>query len=321
MQNTAFLFPGQGSQSAGMLAELSAEFPVVQQTFAEASDVLGYDLWALTQSQGDQRLNQTQYTQPALLAAGTAAWRAWCSVSAARPQRLAGHSLGEYTALVCAEALGFTDAIKLVALRGQLMQQAVPQGQGGMAAVIGMDDQQVIDLCAAVTNQQDDSGWLVSAANFNSPGQVVIAGQQAAVKQAIEQAKASGARMAKLLPVSVPSHCGLMQPAAEQLQEEMVALNWQSPTIPVVHNVDADTHTDIGELQQVLAAQLYQPVRWTDSVLALQSSGVENYAECGPGKVLAGLVKRIGNGRSAPMYSLSQPESLRELAALDQAPE
>lgn len=321
MQNTAFLFPGQGSQSNGMLAELSTQFPVVQETFAEASDVLGYDLWALTQAEGDQRLNQTEYTQPALLAAGSAVWRVWCSISEARPQQLAGHSLGEYTALVCAEALGFTDAIKLVALRGRLMQQAVPQGQGGMAAVIGMDDQQVIDLCAEVTKQQDDQGWLVSAANFNSPGQVVIAGQQAAVKQAIEQAKAAGARMAKLLPVSVPSHCGLMQSAAEQLHQQMLALSWQSPKIPVIHNVDAKAHSDIAELQQVLAAQLYRPVRWTDSVLALQASGIENYAECGPGKVLAGLVKRIGNGRSAPMYLLAQPESMRELAAADTAPE
>lgn len=315
MQNTAFLFPGQGSQSTGMLAELAAEFPVVQQTFTEASDALGYDLWALTQQDGDERLNQTEYTQPALLAAGTATWRAWCSVSDARPQQLAGHSLGEYTALVCAEALGFSDAIKLVALRGQLMQQAVPQGQGAMAAIIGMDDQVVIDLCAQVTNQQNDSGWLVSAANFNSPGQVVIAGQQAAVNQAVEQAQAAGARMAKLLAVSVPSHCGLMKSAAEKLHQAMLELSWQPPKIPVIHNADAQTHSDVADLQQALAAQLHQPVRWTDSVLTLQASGIENYAECGPGKVLAGLVKRIGNARAAPMYSLAQPDSLRELAA------
>lgn len=311
MNNTAFLFPGQGSQSVGMLAELTAEFPQIQDTFAEAGDALGYDLWTLTQEDPDERLNVTEYTQPALLAAGVAVWRAWCSLSDARPGVMAGHSLGEYTALVCAGALNFDAAVRLVALRGRLMQQAVPEGEGAMAAILGLDDQQVLDLCAQVTSGSDG---LVSAANFNSPGQVVIAGSAGAVEQAIEQAQAAGARRAQKLPVSVPSHCALMQPAAEQLQQAMLDLEWREPVIAVVHNVDADIHPDVSGLQQALAAQLYQPVRWTDCVLALQQRGVESYAECGPGKVLAGLVKRIGNGRGAPMYGLAQPDGLRELA-------
>ncbi len=315
MQNTAFLFPGQGSQSVGMLAELAAAYPQVQQSFAEASDVLGYDLWELTQQDPNDRLNTTEYTQPALLTAGVAAWRAWCSLSEARPRLLAGHSLGEYTALVCGGALGFADAVRLVALRGQLMQQAVPQGKGGMAAVLGLDDQQVIGLCEQVTALKDDDDWLVSAANFNSPGQVVVAGQADAVNQLIEQAREAGARRAQALPVSVPSHCELMRPAAKQLQQAMLEYAWQLPQIPIVQNVDAVIHHDVDEMQRALAAQLYQPVRWTDSVLALQTAGIESYAECGPGKVLAGLVKRIGNGRGAPMFGLAQPGGLQELAA------
>ncbi len=315
MQNTAFLFPGQGSQSVGMLADLAEQFPEVRDSFAEASSVLGYDLWTLTQQDPDGQLNVTEYTQPALLTAGVAVWRAWCSQSENRPRLLAGHSLGEYTALVCAGSIDFADAVGLVALRGRLMQQAVPEGRGGMAAILGLDDEQVIGLCEQVSGENDDSGWLVSAANFNAPGQVVVAGQSEAVGQLTEKAREAGARRAQILPVSVPSHCELMRPAAEQLHQAMLGIDWRVPQIPVVHNVDAGTHEDITEMQQALAAQLYRPVRWTDSVLALQSAGIDAYAECGPGKVLAGLIKRIGNGRGAPMSALAQPDVLQELAA------
>lgn len=314
-QKTAFLFPGQGSQSVGMLADLATHYPLVQQTFSEASDALDYDLWALVQDETDGRLNQTEFTQPALLSAGVACWRVWCSLSDERPEQFAGHSLGEYTALVCAGAIGFADAVKLVSLRGQLMQQAVPQGQGAMAAILGLDDQQVIDLCESITGQQPGTESLVSAANFNSPGQVVIAGQSAAIELAIVQAKEAGARRAQALSVSVPSHCLLMKPAAEKLHQAMSALEWQLPNIPVIQNVDADVHHDIDGIQQALASQLYQPVRWTQCVLRLQSAGVERYAECGPGKVLAGLVKRIGNARGAPIILLGGVDGLAQLAA------
>ncbi len=315
MHNTAFLFPGQGSQSLGMLADLAAVYPLVQTTFAEASTTLGYDLWELTQHDPEQRLNRTEYTQPALLTAGVACWRVWCSLSEQRPVAMAGHSLGEYTALVCAGALSFSAAVSLVALRGRLMQQAVPQGRGAMAAILGLEDDQVIELCARISAVNEAADWLVSAANFNAPGQVVIAGQAEAVAAAVTAASDAGARRAQLLPVSVPSHCALMQPAAEQLRIAMARLAWQPPRITVIHNVDARARQHGHELQQALAAQLYQPVRWTDCVLALQASGVDSFAECGPGRVLAGLVKRIGNGRDAPMYSLSQADGMQALAS------
>jgi len=284
----AFVFPGQGSQSVTMLAELSETFPQVQQTFAEASEALGYDLWALIQNGPEADLNQTDKTQPAMLAAGIAVWRCWEAVSGYKPAYMAGHSLGEYTALVAAQALDFQTAIKLVEKRGQLMQQAVPAGEGAMAAILGLDD----DIVKAVCQQASDAG-VVEAVNFNSPGQVVIAGAKAAVDKAVELATEKGAKRALLLPVSVPSHCALMRPAAEQLLAELESVTIQAPQIPVIHNASVTATSDPAEIRQLLAQQLYSPVRWVETVEWLAAQGVDTLVECGPGKVLAGLSKRI----------------------------
>ncbi|THK41252.1 ACP S-malonyltransferase [Methylophaga sp. SB9B] len=296
--HSAFVFPGQGSQSVSMLAELSESFPHVQETFAEASDALGYDLWALVQNGPETELNQTDKTQPAMLAAGIAVWRCWQAVSNYKPAYFAGHSLGEYTALVAAEALDFKTAIKLVEKRGQLMQQAVPAGEGAMAAILGLDD----DVVKAVCQQASVEG-IVEAVNFNSPGQVVIAGSKAAVDKAVEIATETGAKRALLLPVSVPSHCALMRSAAEELSKELESVSIQAPQIPVIHNTSVKATTDPDEIRQLLAQQLYNPVRWVETVEWLAAQGVDSLVECGPGKVLAGLSKRIDKSLQAlPVY-------------------
>ena len=284
----AFVFPGQGSQSVGMLAQLAETYPVVKATFAEASAVLGFDLWDLVANGPDTELNKTQNTQPAMLAAGVAVWRVWCEQSSVRPAFMAGHSLGEYTALVCSGAMAFTDAIRLVAERGRLMQEAVPAGVGAMAAIIGLDDQQVVEGCAEAAN-----GQIVAAANYNAPGQVVIAGETAAVERAMEILKAKGAKRALPLPVSVPSHCLLMQTAAEQLDQVLQTLEVQKPEVTLIHNADVQSHPQADALRLALKQQLFMPVRWVECVSAMQAQGVTQFVECGPGKVLLGLNKRI----------------------------
>lgn len=298
----AFVFPGQGSQSLGMLAEHGAQQKLVLDTFAEASDALGYDLWALTQNGPEENLNQTDKTQPAILAASIALWRLWLAESGARPAFVAGHSLGEYSALVAAGSLGFADAVKLVERRGQLMQQAVPAGQGGMAAILGLEDADVLASCAEAAQ-----GDVVSAVNFNAPGQVVIAGSAAAVERAIEACKARGAKRAMPLPVSVPSHCALMRPAAEQFAESVTAINWQAPQIALVQNVSAAVVDDLDVLKRDLLAQLYNPVRWVESIVRLSESGVTSLVECGPGKVLSGLNKRCVKGINT--HNLDTPDA------------
>ncbi|KAF1071643.1 MAG: Malonyl CoA-acyl carrier protein transacylase [Pseudomonas citronellolis] len=287
----AFVFPGQGSQSLGMLAELGTQHAIVRETFAEASEALGYDLWALVQQGPEERLNQTDKTQPAILAASIALWRLWQSEQGAQPAFVAGHSLGEYSALVAAGSLPFATAVKLVERRGQLMQEAVPAGTGGMAAILGLEDADVLAACAEAAQ-----GEVVSAVNFNAPGQVVIAGAAAAVERAIEACKARGAKRAVALPVSVPSHCALMKPAAERFAEAVEAIDWQLPAIALVQNVSAAVPADLAVLKRDLLAQLYSPVRWVESVQWLAAQGVTDLVECGPGKVLAGLNKRCAKG-------------------------
>ncbi|HSC82055.1 MAG TPA: ACP S-malonyltransferase [Pseudomonas sp.] len=298
----AFVFPGQGSQSLGMLAEIGAQQPLICETFGEASDALGYDLWALIQQGPEEQLNQTDKTQPAILAASIALWRLWLAEGGKRPAFVAGHSLGEYSALVAAGSIGFAEAIKLVERRGQLMQQAVPAGQGGMAAILGLEDADVLAACAEAAN-----GEVVSAVNFNAPGQVVIAGGAAAVERAIEACKARGAKRAMPLPVSVPSHCALMRPAAEQFAEAVAALAWQAPQIALVQNVSAAVPADLDTLKRDLLAQLYSPVRWVETVQFLAAQGVTELIEPGPGKVLAGLNKRCVKGINT--HSLETPDA------------
>lgn len=287
----AFVFPGQGSQSLGMLAELGAQHAIVRETFAESSAALGYDLWALVQEGPEERLNQTDKTQPAILTASIALWRLWLAEGGVQPAYVAGHSLGEYSALVAAGSLAFADAVKLVERRGQLMQEAVPAGTGGMAAILGLEDADVLAACAEAAQ-----GEVVSAVNFNAPGQVVIAGAAKAVERAIEACKTRGAKRAVALPVSVPSHCELMRPAAERFAEAVEAVQWQMPQIALVQNVTAQVPADLASLKRDLLAQLYSPVRWVESVQLLAEKGVTDLVECGPGKVLAGLNKRCAKG-------------------------
>lgn len=284
----AFVFPGQGSQSIGMLDQLATEYPLVQETFAEASEVLGYDLWDLVTSGPEAALNQTERTQPAMLAAGIAVWRVWQSLTNIQPDYLAGHSLGEYSALVASGALSFANAIKLVELRGQYMQQAVPEGQGAMAAILGLDDDAVKMICEQAAGDE-----VVEAVNFNSPGQVVIAGNVAAVTKATVLAKEQGAKRALMLPVSVPSHCALMKPAADMLSEALADMPVNETRMPVIHNVSVTPAQDEAGIKTSLAQQLYNPVRWVETVQWLSNQGVDKVVECGPGKVLAGLTKRI----------------------------
>ncbi|WP_426111542.1 ACP S-malonyltransferase [Pseudomonas sp. DSP3-2-2] len=298
----AFVFPGQGSQSLGMLAELAAQYPLIQETFAEASQALGYDLWVLTQQGPETELNQTDKTQPAILTASIALWRLWLAEGGARPAFVAGHSLGEYSALVAAGSLSLGDAVKLVERRGQLMQEAVPAGQGAMAAILGLEDADVLAACAEAAQ-----GDVVSAVNFNSPGQVVIAGSTAAVQRAMELCKTRGAKRALPLPVSVPSHCELMRPAAERFAESVEAIDWQAPQIPLVQNVSAAVVSDLDTLKSDLLQQLYKPVRWVESIQALAANGAVELVECGPGKVLAGLNKRCADGVTT--HNLNTPDA------------
>lgn len=291
----AFVFPGQGSQSLGMLAELATRFSSVRASFDEASAGCGLDLWSLSQDGPESELNRTEVTQPALLAAGVAVYRVWSQeLNGTLPAALAGHSLGEYTALVCAGALTLADAAALVHERGRLMQAAVPQGVGAMAAILAADDALIAQACNDAAQEQ-----IVSSANFNSPGQTVIAGNAQAVERAIALLAERGVRKAIRLPVSVPSHCALMKPAAEALQHYMSTLNWSQPSLPVIQNADALSHASIDSIQQALVRQLYLPVRWTECVQALAQRGVTRIGECGPGKVLAGLVKRIDKSLDA----------------------
>ncbi len=298
----AFVFPGQGSQSVGMLAELAQQQPLIQHTFSEASDALGYDLWALTQQGPEESLNQTDKTQPAILTASIALWRLWQAEAAVQPAFVAGHSLGEYSALVAAGSLSLADAVRLVERRGQLMRQAVPAGQGGMAAILGLEDADVLAACA-----EAEQGEVVSAVNFNAPGQVVIAGSANAVARAIEACKARGAKRAMALPVSVPSHCALMRPAAEQFAASIESLNWQMPSMALVQNVSAAVAIDLEGLKRDLLAQLYSPVRWVETIQCLAEQGVTELVECGPGKVLSGLNKRCVKGVNT--HNLETPDA------------
>jgi [acyl-carrier-protein] S-malonyltransferase len=286
--NLAFVFPGQGSQSLGMLAELASEFSVVGESFAEASAGAGVDLWALSQNGPEDSLNRTENTQPALLAAGIAVWRVWQELGGSMPAVVAGHSLGEYAALVCAGTLTLSDAAGLVAERGRLMQAAVPQGVGAMAAILGGDDAQIAEVCAEVAN-----GEVVAPANYNAPGQLVIAGNTDAVDRAIARLAELGVKKAVKLAVSVPSHCMLMRDAADKLAAKFETISWSLPKIPVIQNAEAKSYGSVEDIRGALARQLYMPVRWTESVHALGARGVSRVAECGPGKVLTGLLKRI----------------------------
>jgi [acyl-carrier-protein] S-malonyltransferase len=301
----AFVFPGQGSQSVGMMQGFDA-LPVVRQTFEEAGDVLKLDLWQMVTTGPVETINQTINTQPVMLTAGVAVYRAWQEMGGNPPEFMAGHSLGEYTALVAAGALSFADALPLVRYRAQVMQEAVAEGVGGMAAILGLDDDAVRAVCAEAAQ-----GDVVEAVNFNSPGQVVIAGSKAAVERGMELAKAKGAKRALPLPVSVPSHCSLMKPAAEKLAIYLQSVTMQAPQVPVLHNADVRSYSGATEIKDALVRQLYMPVRWVETVQALAAAGVTHVAECGPGKVLAGLNKRI----VADLQGLA----LTDAAALEQA--
>jgi [acyl-carrier-protein] S-malonyltransferase len=285
----AFIFPGQGAQSVGMLTGLAAEHPEVESTFRAASEILGYDLWDLVQNGPEEKLNLTQYTQPAMLVAGVSVWLVWNKLADILPGWLAGHSLGEYTALVCADAIKFDDAVRLVAERGRLMQEVARPDVGAMAAILGISDSQVVNAC----NQASNESEVVIPANFNAPGQIVIAGDRAAVMRAIELAKAAGAKRAVLLPVSVPSHCPLMKPAAEKFGHFLARCDVEMPSVAVVHNVDVAMHPSPEVIRATLEKQLYSSVRWADSITFMFQQGVSRFVECGPGRVLAGLNKRI----------------------------
>lgn len=300
----AFVFPGQGSQSVGMLAAYG-DAPAIHQTLQEASAALGVDLAAMLVNGPAEELNKTVNTQPVMLAAGVAVWRLWQAQGGRDPAFMAGHSLGEYTALVCAGALDFAAAIRLVRLRAEAMQSAVPEGVGGMAAILGLDDAAVVAVCAEAAQ-----GEVLEAVNFNSPGQVVIAGHKAAVDRGCALAKEKGAKRALPLPVSVPSHCALMQPAAEKLRAAMAEITIKTPTVPVIHNADVAAHRDPAAIRDALARQLYSPVRWVESMHFLAAQGVTLIAECGPGKVLAGLNKRTLE--SVPTVALADAAALAD---------
>jgi len=304
----AFVFPGQGSQSVGMLNALAAEQPLVKHTFNEASAALGYDLWAVVEQGPAEKLNQTTVTQPAMLVAGVAVYRVWEKLGGTKPAMMAGHSLGEYSALTCAGAIGFADAVKLVADRGQYMQEAVPAGQGAMAAILGLDDSAVIALC-----QEAGNGDVLEAVNFNSPGQVVIAGSARAVERAVVLAKEKGAKRALPLPVSVPSHCALMRPAAERLRQRLAGIEIAPPGIPVVHNFHVQGERSADGIREALVRQVESPVRWVETVKKLEAEGATRILECGPGKVLTGLNKRIAT--SAECGSISDTKSIAEALA------
>ncbi len=303
---TAFVFPGQGSQKVGMLADAHAAFAAVRSTFAEASDALGYDMWDLIQNGEQEALNLTATTQPVLLTSSVALWRAWLEQGGATPGVMAGHSLGEFSALVCAGALGFADAVKLVRQRGEFMQSAVPVGEGSMAAIIGVDDDKIVAICAEVVAAGEGE---VAAVNFNSPGQVVIAGHTGAVDAAIARLKEAGAKRAMPLPVSAPFHTSLMKPAGERLAEAIATIDIASPEVPVIHNVHCQSENDPEKIRALLVEQIYSPVQWTGCVQAIVGRGVSDVVECGPGKVLSGLNRRID--KSLASYSLEDPDSLQ----------
>ena len=284
----AFVFPGQGSQSVGMLAQLAKTHPEVEATYEEASDAIDYDLWNLVQNGPDSELMLTERTQPAMLAAGVAVWRVWCRLGGRRPKVMAGHSLGEYTALVCAESIAFHEAVRLVADRGRFMQDAVPRGRGAIAAIIGLNDQQVASICESAA----DVG-IVSAVNFNAPTQVVIAGHTEAVDRAVALGKESGAKRAVILPMSVPAHSPLMESVADRFRERLAEVAISPPATPVIHNVDLSRRTEPDEVREVLARQLYSPVRWADTIRQIAKDGISTVIECGPGKVLSALTRRI----------------------------
>ncbi len=307
MNDLALIFPGQGSQSLGMLAELSGHDTIVAETFEEAGEVLGTDLWTIATKGPADAINSTQVTQPLMLAGGVAVWRCWRRAGGRNPAAFAGHSLGEYTALVAADALDFRDAVRIVAERARLMQAAVPDGEGAMAAILGLADEVVEAICREVCEDQ-----IVSPANYNSPGQLVVAGDSAAVERAMHACRAAGARKALNLPVSVPSHCALMGPAARQLALILEDVRINAPSIPVYHNVDAGCRFDAEGIRQALIEQLSAPVQWTATVEAMVESGIQTFAEAGPGRVLCGLGKRIQRG--AEWVALEQPEMLMELA-------
>jgi len=288
------VFPGQGSQSVAMQADLAAEFPEVGATYAEASEQLGYDLWQLVQEGPKEKLDETVVTQPAMMSAGVAAWRVWQKSGGAQPALVAGHSLGEYTALVCAGAIEFAGAVNLVQRRAELMQQAVPAGEGAMAAILGLDNETVLSVC-----RDAEEGQVVQAVNFNSPGQVVIAGARPAVERAAELAKNAGARRALLLSVSVPAHCELMQPAAEELAAALAAAELAVPSVPVIGNTDAVIYESVEQIRDGLRRQLFNPVRWAETIELMIASGATKIIECGPGKVLAGLTRRIDKSVSS----------------------
>lgn len=303
------VFPGQGSQSVGMLAELAESQPVVRSTFGEASAVLGHDLWRLCAEGPEAELNETERTQPALLAAGVACWRAWQAAGGPEPWAVTGHSLGEITALVCAGSLGFGPALELVRFRGQQMQRAVPAGEGAMAAILGLDDEAVAAACAAAAGD-----GVVVPVNFNSPGQVVIAGDAAAVARAVETARARGARRAVELPVSVPSHSPLMRPAAEALLERLAATELRPPRIRC-YAFDASLHESPAGIRDALYRQLFSPVRWTDTVARMIAEGVTHVVEAGPGRVLSGLMRRAEGGRALAIHAIDTPATLAAAVA------
>lgn len=302
----SMVFPGQGSQAIGMSSELAAEFDLVKELYSEASDVLGVDMWSMTQEGPIESLSQTENTQPALLIAGIAAWRVWQELGGAQPTMMAGHSLGEYTALVAAGALSFSDGVALVRDRGKYMQEAVPAGQGGMAAIIGLEDQQVVDVCAEVAE-----GDVLQAVNFNAPGQVVIAGSAAAIERAAPAMKAAGAKRALPLPVSIPAHSKLMSPASERLAERLASIDVVLPSIPVLHNCNVSVASTAEEVKANLVSQLDSPVRWVESVVAMHQQGADSFIESGPGKVLGGMIKRIVKG--VDVACIDKPDALKSL--------
>jgi [acyl-carrier-protein] S-malonyltransferase len=288
MTNLAFVFPGQGSQKIGMLADLAEHNPIIEKTFSEASEVLGYDMWHLIQKGAQEDINLTERTQPILLTCSVAIWRLWNEKKGPVPSQMAGHSLGEWSALVCANVIDFADGLKIVEARGKYMQQAVPVGQGAMAAIIGLEDQAILDACSEAS-----SLGVVDAVNFNAPGQVVIAGSNDAVEQAMEICKSAGAKRALPLPVSAPFHTSLMKPAADNLAEMVNAVTFRAPEVPIMHNVHANNENDPQVIKMLMLEQIYSPVRWVDCVKQLKKSGASTLVECGPGKVLSGLSKRI----------------------------
>lgn len=304
----AMLFPGQGSQSPGMQSALADRYPVVAQTYAEASEVLGYDLWTLVRKAPAETLSETTLTQPAMLAAGVAAWRSWEAAGGDRPVQMAGHSLGEYSALVCAGAIDYPDAVSVVQRRAELMQAAVPAGAGAMAAILGLEDDDVVALCAAVS-----AGGVVEAVNFNAPGQVVIAGETDAVREALTRAKDRGARRAIMLPVSVPAHSSLMRSAGDALAGTLSKTEFRVPAIPVVSAATTSLYSSAEDIRRLLAEQLYRPVRWTGTIAAMTAAGADRYIECGPGKVLSGLVRRID--KTLPVFAIEDGDSLDKALA------